>query len=131
MNCFRWIPAMAALVAGAGALAQVAPTLEPDLFSDDPPPPEARRAQVMQQANRSGPATALQDYRHTRLFSNGRQLHGELAKVTRDEIIWQRKDASEPIRFARGEVRRILLAPDNAAHNGSAFGMPQATLPKM
>lgn len=47
---------------------------------------------------------------HALAFHDGRQLRGTLVELTREEIVWRRPDVNEPLRFARSEVRRIVLA---------------------
>jgi hypothetical protein len=51
-------------------------------------------------------------YSQTLIFQNDRQIRGEIVSLGKDEILWRRPDASAPIRLSRGDVRRILFAPD-------------------
>lgn len=48
-------------------------------------------------------------FEHALVFQDGRQLRGELEELTKDEVVWRRPDASEPLRFPRDEIRRVTL----------------------
>jgi hypothetical protein len=71
-------------------------------------------------------------YGQVLLFQNHRQLRGELVSLDKGEIVWSRPDASEPLRFQRAAVRRILLnpaggatpSPIHAATDGSGNAAP-------
>ncbi|MEP6670578.1 MAG: hypothetical protein ABJF10_15565 [Chthoniobacter sp.] len=99
--------AMGLLILSA-ALAQAQVTLPPDIdfFGGD-----LLRAPQNDggEAGKASPATA--GYAQTLVFSDGRELRGELVEMTRDEIIWRRPDAGEALRFPRSEVRRIVTGP--------------------
>ncbi len=56
------------------------------------------------------PAAKVTGLDHALVFHDGRQLRGALVELTREEIVWLRPDVSEPLRFGRREVRRIVLA---------------------
>ncbi len=110
MKHFRWLPIFAALLSSAGA--QTPAPAEVNLFGDDFPPLENRmRGGLIRPATAPRTPAPNPDYQQTLIFHNGRQLRGELAGITRDEVVWRRKDASEPLRFARADVRRVLLVP--------------------
>lgn len=47
---------------------------------------------------------------HTLRFHDGRQMRGKLLELTKTEIIWSRVDVTEPLRFGRGDVRRVTLS---------------------
>src|SRR4051794_37952578 len=118
MKRSRWMTICAALIAAANASAQVPSDI--DLFSDDLPAPPVRARIVngvrVQQAQPPAPAPPAlpAEFRQVLVFHNGRQLRGELVEMTKDEIVWRRKDAGEPLRFARAEVRRIALGTPKA-----------------
>jgi hypothetical protein len=107
-----WIPLAAVLLASANARAQEEAIPEINFFGDDFPAGQPR-IRMVNQANRPPPRTQPGDYQQTLLFQNGRQIRGELVAVSKEEVIWRRKDASEPLRFPRADVRRIfLVSPD-------------------
>jgi hypothetical protein len=110
MNRSRWIPLFASLIASAGVQAQVSSPAEINLFGNDFPPMEGR-IRFFNQAGKTNAPAPKPDDQQTLLFHNGRQLRGELAEVTKDEVLWRRKDVSEPLRFSRADVRRVLLVP--------------------
>jgi hypothetical protein len=60
-------------------------------------------------------------------FQDGRQLHGEIVSLTKDEIVWGHPDASAPLHFSRSEVRRIVLSA-NEADTAKAAGANLATV---
>jgi hypothetical protein len=125
MKHLRWISTVAALVAGVMAQAQAPGEL--NLFGNDFPGPETRPMVVNgRQANvavgNSAPKVA-EGYEQALIFHNGRRLRGELAEVTKDEVLWRRKDASEPLRFARADVRRVLLVPGEKLANPNSVAV--------
>ena len=65
------------------------------------------------------PKPKVPGFDHALIFHDGRQLRGELVALTKSEVVWGRPDASEPLRFARDGVLRMVLAPgvenDNSA----------------
>ncbi len=65
------------------------------------------------------PKAKVPGFDHALVFHDGRQLRGELVELTKSEVVWGRPDASEPLRFARDGVLRMVLAPgvekDNSA----------------
>ena len=48
-------------------------------------------------------------FEHRLIFSDGRQLRGEIVALNQAEVVWRRREATEPLRFPRSHVRRILL----------------------
>jgi hypothetical protein len=120
MDRSRWILTVAAWFAGMSAPAQVTLPADINLFGDDFPPREGRRVVVNSPAA-DQTKTPTEDYQQTLLFHNGRQLRGTLAEVTKDEVMWRRKDASEVLRFPRADIRRVLLVPPERLT--SQFGM--------
>jgi hypothetical protein len=109
----RWLLIVAGLLVGAKAWAQL--PVEVNLFGNDFPKPQAWLNVV--QPRPEHPVRPAPDYEQTLLFRNGRQLHGELVAVAEEEVVWHRKDASEPLRFPRAEVLRILLVPPEQLSN--------------
>ncbi len=104
------------MVVGASLHAQV-PLTEVNLFGDDFPSAEVRRVPAKEPAPPAAPAPDQQ----TLLFHHGRQLRGELEQLTKDEVVWRRKDASDVLRFPRAEVRRVVLGSVDPMTN--PFGM--------
>lgn len=51
---------------------------------------------------------AREGYGQTLVFKDGRELRGEVVEISQDQVVWKRADASEPLRFPRSEVRRIV-----------------------
>jgi hypothetical protein len=110
MKHLHWIPILA-LVVGASAFGQdsnAPKAQELNLFGDEFPP---RGQQVVRRARGVLGFKTTEEDQYTVMFHNGRQLSGELVTMTKDEVVWKRKDASEPLRIARSEVRRIVLVP--------------------
>ncbi len=116
----RWMTMLAALCATASTPAQVVAPAEVNLFTNDFPPREPRIVRFNQPSPPPQAAPVRED-QQTLLFQNGRQLRGELAELTKDEIVWQRKDASEALRFPRGEVRRVQFGAVEMPGNSSAI----------
>jgi len=98
------------LLAGAAVRAQTPAPAEINLFGDDFPPIDRNRVRINQPAQAGTPDPAP-EHQQTLLFHSGRQLRGELAEITKDEVLWKRKDAGELLRFPRADVRRVLLVP--------------------
>jgi hypothetical protein len=57
-------------------------------------------------------------------LTDGSQLHGTLVTLGRNEVIWKRADATEPLTFTPQEVRRFILTKSLAAKEP----VPDATL---
>lgn len=57
----------------------------------------------------------VQPLAHALTFQDGRRLRGELVSLNKDELVWKRADASEPLRFSRKLVRRISLGASPGA----------------
>lgn len=64
---------------------------------------------------------------HTLRFHDGRQMRGKLLNLTKDEITWSRIDVSEPLRFGRGDVRRITLSGNADSGDAQMFVQAAAT----
>ncbi|MEI9892629.1 MAG: hypothetical protein WDN28_01585 [Chthoniobacter sp.] len=109
MNRFRWLTTGAAMLAMAGVHAQQSLPPDVNLFGGDLPGPR-------QNGGRGADKTsaAVAGYAQTLVFSDDRELRGELLEITADEIVWRRPDAGAALRFPRGEVRRILTTPASA-----------------
>ena len=111
----------AVLLAGT-VRAQLALPPETNLFGDD----IVRKIDVGgrfaggEDAEGRKPKAKVSGFDHALVFHDGRQLRGELAELTKTEVVWRRPDASEPLRFARDEVRRVVLAP--SAENDNSRG---------
>ena len=43
-------------------------------------------------------------------LTDGSQLHGKLLSLGKNEVVWQRADATEPLTFTPQEVRRLVLS---------------------
>lgn len=101
-RCLFW-------VLGSAICAQAQVTLPPDidLFGDT-----AVLEKRMQNSNRQDENKTADTYRQTLVCGDGRELRGELVEINKDEIVWRREDASEPLRFPRAEVRRIRTGPE-------------------
>ena len=96
--------AVAALWSCAAAQAQLAVPAGTNLFGDD-----------LVQMLPLLPLLPVHDgYSQTLIFQDGRQLRGEIVSLGKDEIVWRRPDASEPLRFARTQIRRIALVQEPA-----------------
>ena len=65
---------------------------------------------------------------HALIFHDGRQLRGELAELTKSEVVWRRPDASEPLRFPREGVLRMVLAPGVESDNFAGRRMVMANM---
>lgn len=74
---------------------------------------------VAQKAGKAKPT--IESSSQKLIFQDGGQIGGELVEITKDEIVWRRPDASEPLRFPRGDVRRIATEP---AMQESTNGFP-------
>ncbi len=57
---------------------------------------------------------------HTLELTDGSTLHGKLVSFGKSDLVWQRSDASEPLTFPPGEVRRIVLGKEFAVSDGGA-----------
>src|SRR6266849_4948980 len=96
------ILACAAILSAAAAQEQVTLPADTNLFGDDFPQQNQQvrgRRVVVQQAAKARPPAA--GYSQTLIFQDSRQIHGELVEISKEEIVWRRPDASEPIRFPR------------------------------
>jgi hypothetical protein len=115
----RW-PVWGGAVLLAGVLAAPAQQMglpaETNLFGDDLVRKLDPQANVVrfQTPDVGKPKAKVAGYEQALIFQDGRQLRGTLGELTKDEVTWKRPDASEPLRFARAEVRRIALTPDGA-----------------
>lgn len=116
MTGLRWVPIFAVACAGSTATADIATDI--DYFGNDFRPPGLQTFNengVRFGAERPFEGSSAQalpaGYWHTLVFHDGRRLHGILAGITKDAILWRRGDASELLRFARTDVRRVLLEP--------------------
>ncbi|HSI10563.1 MAG TPA: hypothetical protein VK961_00905 [Chthoniobacter sp.] len=64
------------------------------------------------------PNLAREGYGQTLVFKDGRELRGEVVEINGEQIIWKRPDASQPLRFMRSEVRRIVTgSSDRSSQN--------------
>jgi hypothetical protein len=108
------------LLAGAVAagFAQQLPSADVDLFGDAIVKPVEMGGRGRVQILPAKPAKPVEPpavkpeapgYAHGLVFHDGRMLRGELVAVTKTEVIWKRPDADVPMRFARDEVRRLVL----------------------
>lgn len=90
------------------ALAQDDLNLPPDanLFGGDLPQQNGSPVRGTSAANRT--TAAKEGYGQTLIFKDGRELRGEVVEISKEQILWKRPDASEPLRFTRNEVRRIV-----------------------
>jgi hypothetical protein len=92
----------------SNALAQDDPNLSPDanLFGDLA---EQNGSVVVRRGGSANKAAvAKEGYGQTLVFKDGRELRGEVVEITKEQILWKRPDASEPLRFTRNDVRRIV-----------------------
>ncbi len=113
------LAALAAMLAGARLCAQ---TPEVNLFGAEP-------ARLQQGGNRNPIAgfigwalggnkvrgsnpRPMEYLPHAITFQDGRRLRGELLSLDKEQIVWKRTDASEPLRFSRKLIRQIALGPD-------------------
>jgi hypothetical protein len=110
-----------ALFAGAALRAQTPVPSEINFFGDDFPPIDRQRVMRINQPAQAGSPVPALEHQQTLLFQNGQQLRGELAEITKDEVRWRRKDASEVLRFQRADVRRVLLVPSAQLTNQLAM----------
>ncbi len=92
--------------------AQLALPPDTDLFGDD----IVRKIDVGgrfaggEEVEGAKPKAKVPGFDHALVFHDGRQLRGELVELTKSEVVWRLPDASEPLRFSRDEVRRVVLA---------------------
>lgn len=56
------------------------------------------------------PGQAVSGYAHMLFFAGDRHLAGRLVELNEKEIVWQRPDTRELLRFPRQAVRRIVLS---------------------
>ncbi len=68
------------------------------------------------------PPAKVAGFGHALVFHDGRRLRGELVELTKSEVVWSRPDASAPLRLARGEVRRLVLAAGAEEENSGRRG---------
>lgn len=71
------------------------------------------------------PAKAASNYAHMLFFAGDRHLAGRLVELNDKEVVWQRPDVRELLRFPRRAVRRIVLA-DGPSDMESPVGAPKA-----
>ncbi len=90
------------------SLAQDDLNLPPDanLFGGDLPQQNGSTVNGGGAANKA--SAAKEGYGQTLIFKDGRELRGEVVEISKEQILWKRPDASEPLRFTRNEVRRIV-----------------------
>ena len=74
------------------------------------------------------PRAKVPGFDHALIFHDGRQLRGELVELTKSEVVWRRPDASEPLRFARDGVLRMVLAPGVESDNSAGRRMVMANM---
>ena len=74
------------------------------------------------------PRAKVPGFDHALIFHDGRQLRGELVELTKTEVVWGRPDASEPLRFARDGVLRMVLAPGVESDNSAGRRMVMANM---
>ena len=115
----------------AGTLrAQLALPPEMNLFGDD----IVRKIDVGarfgggEEVESAKPKPKLPGFDHALVFHDGRQLRGELVELTKSEVVWRRPDAGEPLRFARDEVRRVVLAASAESDNSEGRRMVMANM---
>ncbi|HEY2342803.1 MAG TPA: hypothetical protein VGH90_07230 [Chthoniobacteraceae bacterium] len=65
----------------------------------------------------AAPASGLPGYPHTLLLRHGGQLRGEVVSLDKDFVIWRRPDAHQPLKFNRGEIRRIVFGEAEKLEN--------------
>ena len=53
-------------------------------------------------------------------LTDGSQLHGTLVSLGKNEVVWKRGDASEPLTFLPGDVRRLVLGKAISAKDAGA-----------
>ncbi len=106
-----------ALATSLPVRAQLGLPVETDLFGDDivrkldADGNDLRFAEANSEEGGGGkPKAKVTGFEHTLVFQDGRQLRGALGELTKSEVVWRRADASAPLRFARSEVRRLVLA---------------------
>ena len=98
------------------ALAQVTVPVGVDLFGDgivEPLKSSGVGPFVPDESNPAKEPPKIPQYEHTLVLQNGRHLHGTLAELTRDEVVWARPDMQPAMRIARGDVRRICFKPES------------------
>ncbi len=113
----RWLSLGIALFTGSAALhAQVHPAPGVNLFGDEVVK-KLKRDPGMRffrptepEANDSAPQK-IEGYAHALIFQDGSQLRGEIVALNKKELLWSRPDVSEPIRFLRSDIRKIILTP--------------------
>ena len=82
------------------------------LVLTDASAPEGAKAAVADQPDSAGD--------HVLELADGSQLHGTLVSLGKNEVIWKRGDASEPLTFLPGDVRRLVLGKPIAAKDAGA-----------
>lgn len=103
---------LAAALLSVAAVAQDGVSLPADtnLFGGDLPQQNGDSS-----LGRGAPDTASlarEGYGQTLVFRNGRELRGEVLGIDPEQVVWKRPDASEPLRFPRQEVRRIVTGTE-------------------
>ncbi len=99
-----------ALLLIAPLRAQLGLPPEADLFGDEivrRVDPDGGNLRDEEEDKKEKPKTA--GFEHALVFQDGRQLRGKLVELTKNEVVWQRPDALELLRFPRDEVRRVTL----------------------
>lgn len=73
-------------------------------------------------------AKAASGYRHMLFFAGDRHLAGRLVELNDMEVVWQRPDTRELLRFPRQAVRRVVLADGPSdMENPLVLGAPKDT----
>ena len=108
------------------ARAQLALPAETNLFGDD----IVRKINVGggEEVESAKPKLKVPGFDHALVFHDGRLLRGELMELTKSEVVWRRPDASEPLRFARDEVRRVVLAASAESDNSEERRLVMANM---
>lgn len=96
--------------------AQLGLPAETNVFGDEIVRKINAEGGVDEEAAAMPPAKAA-GFGHALVFHDGRRLRGELVELTKSEVVWSRPDASAPLRLARGEVRRLVLAAGGEEEN--------------
>ena len=73
------------------------------------------------------PEKKSEGFAHALMFHDGRQICGDLIALTKDEVLWRRSDAGEPLHFPRSEVRRMVMVQVAAHGNFGQMIMMEAS----
>ncbi|HEY3897032.1 MAG TPA: hypothetical protein VGM54_00360 [Chthoniobacter sp.] len=106
-----WLATCALAMVAATASGQLPFPSDIDFFGDDlpkkGPPPLMIQGRVV--VRTPPPARDPNDKSQILVFRDGEQVHGQILAIDEDGILWKREDASEPLRFPRDSLRRIVL----------------------